>query len=178
MIPELLNAQHRAPRRKFRGKARYFRRVNRNARNFSLTLGPDFWWDFWHYHADWPGWGNRRWTYRLVHIEALATVFRTIASAKDDFSVPFQCWIQILGRDAGEDNICIHSPNANGTKFPYMPEGVDWDDDRLMPLFRALLPEYTLRIGHSRRFDEYAEPPRTTSSFYIYSPEIGMPLEK
>jgi hypothetical protein len=178
MIPELLQSQHEAPRRKFRGRARYFRRVRRQARNFSLIPEEGQWWDVWHYHSDWTGWGNINWSIRLEHIKALAEVFRSIAKAHDAFPTPFQCWIFISGRDAGEDATYLHTPNGNGTEFPVRLNEVDWSDERLLPVFEDLIPEYTLRVGRSSLFDEYAEPPRDTSSFFIYSPEIGIPLQK
>ena len=70
MLPELSEA----PRQRFRGKKRHFRRILRKASEFQLHESP--WWNSWHYHADWEGWGNLRWTYRR---EALALVFRRIA---------------------------------------------------------------------------------------------------
>jgi hypothetical protein len=177
MIPELLQSSYKVRRKKFRGQSRYFRKVLRTAKNFSLTPTAEDWWDNWHYHADWPGWGNVKWSYRLGHFKALAKVFDTIAKARDLFPAPFQCWILISGRSAGEDSVFLHTPNANGTSFPFQPKGVYWNDDRLLPVFTALLPEYDLRIGHVRRFDKDAWPARYTSTFFIYSPEVGIMLE-
>lgn len=34
-----------------------------------------------------------------------------------------------------------------------------------------------MRIGESRVFDDFADPPRVVSSFFIYSPAIGVPLD-
>lgn len=58
------------PRRKFRGKKRNFRKMIREAGDFELHKSP--WWNCWHYHADWEGWGNLRWTYRREGLRALA----------------------------------------------------------------------------------------------------------
>ncbi len=176
MILELFQSRHKAPRKKFRGKARYFRKITRSAREFSLAPGVGPYCDFWHYHADWPGWGNISWSIRFAHIKALAEVFCTIDKSRNFISKPFQCWILIVGRDAGEDATFLHTPNANGTIFPFIPEMVDWHDDRLLPVFKDLLPDYTLRIGHVRSLDE--EEGMAYSSFFIYSPEVGVPLEE
>jgi hypothetical protein len=114
----------------------------------------------------------------LEHIRALAEVFRRIARDATQFRTPFQLWIFLSGRDAGEDATYVHTPNENRTPFPMHPVGiVDWEHDKLLPIFNELLPDLPLRIGESRVFDEWAQPPRVVSSFFIYSPQIGVPLE-
>jgi hypothetical protein len=148
------------------------------AASFRLEHGPDSWWDLWHYHADWPGWGNISWRYRLEHIRALAQVFSAISREASRFTTPFQTWIYLSGRDAGADATYLHTPNRNKSSFPMNPLGiVTWEHQPLLPLFTRLLPNLPLRIGESRVFDEFAEPPRLVSSFFIYSPLIGVSLE-
>ena len=95
-----LHPEH-APRKRLRGQRRYFRRIHRDAAAFELDVQPDSWWNLWHYHADWRGWGNRGWRYRLEHLRALCRVFQTIS-----------------GEDAGEDATYLHTPNRHGTPFP------------------------------------------------------------
>lgn len=86
MITALTSTKPEGPRRRFRGKKRYFRRVSRDASTFRIEPGQGEWWDLWHYHADWPGWGNIRWRYRREHIRALAAVFEHIARSADRFT--------------------------------------------------------------------------------------------
>lgn len=176
---ELLKSRTYIPSRKFRGQARYFKKVRRSAEQFSLTPYEGYWWDTWCYHADWPGWGNLKWSYRLEHIKALVTVFQAIAKARDQFTTPFQCWIQLSFANAGEDGTFLHTPNPNpkGVKFPYQPDGVDWEDNRLLPIFQDLLPEYNLRLGLISWIDNH-DPTRDTRHFVVYSPDIGTPLQK
>lgn len=178
MIAALTSTRSQGPRRHFRGKKRYFRRVRQDAASLRLEHGPGGWWDLWHYHADWPGWGNVSWRYRLEHIRALAEVFRGVARDANQFSTPFQTWIYLSGRDAGEDATYVHTPNETSAPFPMNPLGmVTWEHRELLRLFTSLLPNLSLRVGESRTFDEFAEPPRVVSSFFIYSPNIGVPLE-
>lgn len=54
------------------------------------------------------------------------------------------------------DATYLHTPNPNGSSFPIQPEGLDWDDDRLPPVFKDLISEHSLRIGHLRQFDVVA----------------------
>src|SRR5687768_13346779 len=138
--------QH-APRGRFRGRRRYFRRVHRNAAAFQLAITPDAWWDLWHYHADWPGWGNVRWRYRVEHLRALARVFRTIAEARDRFHTPFQLWLLLSGDDAAEDAVYLHTPNANDTPFPFAPELVPAETPALAAVLQPLLPDFTLDVA-------------------------------
>jgi hypothetical protein len=178
MIAALTSTRSKGPRRRFRGKKRYFRRVRRDAGSFRLEDQGNGWWDLWHYHADWPGWGNLSWRYRKDHIRALVSVFKAIALNTDVLTTPFQTWIYLSGRDAGEDATYLHTPNVNNTPFPLPMVGeINWEHTELQPLFADLLPSLPLRIGESRLFDEYAEPPRVVTSFFIYSPVVGVPLE-
>ncbi|HUQ02473.1 MAG TPA: hypothetical protein VM261_08260 [Kofleriaceae bacterium] len=134
-------------RRRFRGRKRYFRGVHRDAAAFQLDITPDAWWDLWHYHADWPGWGNLRWRYRVEHLRALARVFQTIADARARFATPFQLWILVSGDDAGEDAVYLHTPNANETPFPFAPPLVSAETSPIADTVRALLPGFTLDYG-------------------------------
>jgi hypothetical protein len=177
MITALTSTRAQGPRRRFRGKKRYFRRVHQNAESFRIATGPGEWWDLWHYHADRFGWGNLKWRYRREHIRALAKVFLGIARVAEEFTTPFQLWILLSGRDAGEDATYLHTPNGNKTPFPVPFGEIAWDHRPLLQLFADLLPGLDLRVGEARSFDEYAEPPRVVSSFFIYSPGIGVPLE-
>jgi len=140
------NPSH-APTKRFRGKRRYFEAVRRDATAFEVNVSPDAWWDLWHYHADWPGWGNLRWSYRLEHIRALCTVFKNIARARRTFPKPFQSWILISGESASQDATYLHTPNANGTPFPMKPTNIDWKGSSLGAVFAELLPEYALHVG-------------------------------
>lgn len=179
MITALTDTRSAGPRRRFRGKKRHFRRVRSDANSFEIEPGPGEWWDLWHYHADWPGWGNLSWRYRREHIRALATVFNRIARSADKFTTPFQAWIYLSGSDAGQDATYLHTPNENNTPFPTELTGeVTWGHQPLLPFFTTLLPHLPLRIAEVRAFEEFAEPPRILSNFFIYSPEIGVPLER
>jgi hypothetical protein len=177
VIAALTSTRAQGPRRRFRGKKRYFDRVRQDAESFRIAVGPGASWDLWHYHADWPGWGNLSWRYRREHIRALAKVFMAIARIADQFATPFQLWIFLSGRDAGADATYLHTPNGNQTQFPVPFGEIAWGHRPLLQLFADLLPGLDLRVGESRIFDENAEPPRVVSSFFVYSPGIGVPLE-
>jgi hypothetical protein len=164
-----------APRRAFRGKGRYFRKVHRDAASFRLQLRDDPWWNYWHYHADWPGWGNLGWSYRRPHVSALCLVFDQIASARARMPRDHQLWIMLHAFDAGQDATYLHSQNPHGSPFPLLPEGVVWGVPELEEVFRKLLPARRMRVGRVASWD--GDPPRETSSYFAYDPEIGIPLD-
>jgi len=93
------------------------------------------------------------------------------------FSTPFQSWIYLSGRDAGEDATYLHTPNQNQTPFPVAISGIArMRSSSLVQEFAALLPGFSVRVGEVRSFDEDAEPPRVVSSFFVYCEGIGVPL--
>lgn len=178
MIRELEDPDRRFSRKKFRGKRRYFRNVLKEAQTFSIQPSEDRWFDLWHYHADWPGWGNLRWKYRRQHLEALAIVFRNLADEATRLQKPFQLWILLDGQDAGQDAVYLHTPNPNANgQFPAPLRNAVWGASPLLAFFERLLPGLELRVGHARSYSEFAEPPRETSTFFVYCPSIGVPLE-
>jgi hypothetical protein len=65
-------AQHR-PHGKVRGRRGYYRSLTRQAENFRID--PRGWYDYMHWHADWPGMGNLAWRERREHLNALLQCF-------------------------------------------------------------------------------------------------------
>jgi hypothetical protein len=141
-----VHAAH-APRKRFRGRRRYFRRVHREASAFELEVTGDAWWDLWHYHADWPGWGNLRGRYRREHLRALCRVFQTIALARERFATPFQLWIMLSGDDAGMDATYLHTPNANDTPFPFTPRLVPTATSPFASIVQPMLADFSLAFA-------------------------------
>lgn len=175
VISELCNFDPGSLRvgKKCRGRKRRLQQALREAEAFRIEPTSESWWNLWHRHLE--NSGHRRWRYRLESIKGLSLMFRTIAQAKERFHTPFQLWIKLSGKDPYGDSVYLHTPNPH-TEFPIRVKA-DWNDSRLLPLFHEMLPDYELRIGHARSFDVWADPPRTTSRFFVYSPHIGVPLE-
>jgi hypothetical protein len=168
-----------APRRKLRGKRRYFRNVRRAAEAFALDVHAGAWWDLWHYHADWRGWGNRSLRHRLEHLRALCTVLRKIHAVRDRFATPFQCWILISGDDAGQDAVYLHTPNPNvSSVFPIRVTDMDRGVPGLDAVFRELLPELDVRTGCSRTWDAGADAdaPAWVTTYFVWVAGLGEPI--
>ena len=170
----LLYHPDQAPWWKLRGKRRYFERVQRKADSF--VLEPDLDWDYWHYHADWRGWGNFGWKYRGPHVQALCTVFRKICDARDRFSTPFQVWIVLDGEDAGLDATYLHGPNPRDT-FPLVLPDAEWGTSAAAPLVQSFLPDLPLESGWTRTLGEDDDgKPAWHTSHWFYAPGVGVPL--
>lgn len=166
-----------APRRAFRGKRRYFRKVREEAENYRCDPEEGYWWDYSHYHADSPGWGNRGWRYRREHVRALCTVFQRNADARDRFSDDFQTWILLHTDDDGQDATYLHSRNPNGSLFPLALERVSWGVPELEDFLQPILPGLELRVGAVTTFDKYRDPPAMTTTYFIYALGVGIPLD-
>jgi hypothetical protein len=143
---------------------------------FDLDLRPDMWWDLWHYHADWDGWGNRGWRLRCEHLRALATVFQAIASRSQEFHLPFQAWIFLSGVDAGADATYLHTPNPNAQNFPLRLPEIRFDSTataHVATSLRGLVP--AIRVGEV----SYPDPDlrgRTVRDFLAFSDHVGLPI--
>ncbi|MBI2894135.1 MAG: hypothetical protein HYY06_11340 [Deltaproteobacteria bacterium] len=149
----------------------------REAEAFRVRVGPGSWWDLWHYHADWPGWGNVRWSYRLAHLRALAIVFRKVIDAMASIPTPFQTWVLLDVDDAGQDAVYIHSPNPNGSPFP-LPTGGVWESAGIVhELMTVLLPGLELRVNRRSWRVEDEDGSRLRTAYLVYSPVAGTPLE-
>ncbi|MCA9645191.1 MAG: hypothetical protein H6718_28790 [Polyangiaceae bacterium] len=165
----------RAPRRKLRGKRAYFERVRRRANGLVIAPGPGQWWDLWHYHADWCGWGNRGWRWREPHLRALCRVFARIAASEAAFTTPFQIWILLDGSDAGQDATFLHTPNPNAANFPLAAQGIDWSGSPLVSYFKAQLAG-DVRVGVSRREDEPGATQADRLLHWVSVAGVGLPI--
>jgi hypothetical protein len=163
----------RGPRKKLRGKRRHLSAIYKDAERFSLDVREDNWWDFWHRHLDWDGYGNTSPRLRKAYLAALLTMLVRAGQQLADAGRCFQVFVCLDVDDAGQDAIYVHTPNPNGPNFPYMAEATVWGDAMLEAELSKLLPEVDLRAGHRRWTDD--DGPRHT--VVIYSPRIGVPLE-
>ena len=156
--------------RRFRGQKRYYETIQSKAQDFVPDLSPEHWYDFWHYHADWPGYGNLGWKHRKAHIAAHCLVFATFIRLLADYSQPYQLWLYFDVEDSGQDAVYFHTPNPNGDgdHFPAVLSRVQWGVPALEQYLSSVLG-MPLRAG--------IEKWPSGSMFYVYSPSHGEALE-
>lgn len=157
-----------APKKKFRGKRRYFGRIDQKAKDFRLENTADNWWNLWHYHADWLGYGNCCWRYRKRHLSALMKVYSTCAQQMMATGRDFQLWIQIAAGDAGQDAVFLHTENPH-SDFPFFFENVYWEQADVAQYFEGLLGLGDIEAGKMVWEED--------SSFVVYLKGIGKTLK-
>lgn len=114
--------------RKLRGGRRYYARLRERAATFSVDLGPASWYDLWHTHFDWRGHSHGSGRARRAHLDALFTAFRRVLVQAADSTIAVQVFVSIASdRESEQDALYVHTPNPNGSPFPYAFEGVRWD---------------------------------------------------
>ncbi len=172
--PELfLRSAALAPTKKFRGRRRHFRRLHQRASRFRVAPSSDDWWALWHDHADWRGWGNLAWSFRLEYWRALATVFRGILDAAPRFTGPFQTWILLDTADSASEAVYLHTPNPVGAAFPLSFSGPRGSSPWLESLFQAWVPAHPLRAWELPGVDESGADPAEGRSFLLFASGVG-----
>ena len=140
----------------------------------SSHLEDDMWFDFWHTHYDWPGFGNHRWKSRKPHLDALFRNFEHYAEHLNKWGKKFQLFIQINNSDSSQDAIYIHTKNPNflecpgHTEFPYLPD-VQVEN----VLTNKSLVEY---LDNQQGFERYYFPFVEEGVCLLYRKGIGEPL--
>ena len=139
---------HRSP--KLRGARRYYSRLLPDAEKYVLPVSssPD-WFDLWHQHIDWDGWGNRGPRHRRHHLRALLAVLQRVSSQASSLALPHQVWAIVDPSDSTSDAVYLHTPNPNGADFPYPFDGVSWGAPT-PALLAGLIPPGTYEVGASR----------------------------
>lgn len=107
--------------KKFRGKRRYFRNLEKetHVKNYGLGFDENSWFDFWHTHLDYYGYGNYSIKIRKQHLKGLFNLFNELEGELKNWGKPYQIWIEISSNDASMDTLFIHSSNPNEDNFPY-----------------------------------------------------------
>lgn len=123
--------------KKFRGKRRYFRNLKKEAhvKNYDLDFSTDSWFDFWHTHIDFCGYGNDSIKIRKQHIQALFNLFHEANKELENWEKPYQLWIELSPEDSSMDALFIHSPNPNEENFPYEQPLNSMDVKRDLPSY-------------------------------------------
>lgn len=78
--------------KKFRGKRRYFRNLKKeqNLDAYDLDFSDDSWFDFWHTHLDYDGYGNRSLKIRKIHIKSLFILTNNLNEKLKEWGHPYQ----------------------------------------------------------------------------------------
>ncbi|MCM3363705.1 hypothetical protein ACTNDN_06400 [Niallia sp. HCP3S3_B10] len=155
--------------KKFRGKKRYFRNLWRdlNAEQYDLDFSQDAWFDAWHTHLDFYGYGNHSGKIRREHIKAHIFLYNSLLEKLSTFDKPYQSWIGLVEEEAGLDAVYIHSPNPNDDNFPIKIENLNWECT-IPHDFKDLINRKDFNVGHYKwESDNY---------YIIQSKDMGIKL--
>ena len=105
-----------------RGQRRYYRNLrtqNDLTKATWLNLeDPECWFDNWHLHFDWKGYGNNSFKRREPHLDKLFRHFNLLREEVKKLKIDFQLYIFLYDFDSYEDAVFLHTPNLNGSEFP------------------------------------------------------------
>ncbi|RHW43346.1 hypothetical protein D1B31_01370 [Neobacillus notoginsengisoli] len=134
---------------KFRGKKRYFSNLWRqtNVEEYDLDFGDEGWFDLWHTHLDFLGYGNNSLKIRREHIKAHLALYRNLLKNLQPLGKPYQCWIELIDEEAALDAVYIHTPNPNEDNFPLKIDKLNWDCD-VPKYFKDLINPNEFNVGH------------------------------
>lgn len=112
--------------KKQRGLKRYYLNLERQ-NDFDQATWLNFddtntWFDNWHWHFDWKGYGNNSFKKRKPHLDKLFRHFQLLAKKTKSQKSEFQLYAIILDFDSYSDALFLHTPNPNNSQFPFKPE--------------------------------------------------------
>lgn len=100
----------------------YREALKRRGKRFALDMQTKRWCDLWHTHFDWDGQGNRSWLDRRRHLGALFTALSRARAELTEWKEPHQLFATVHPANSADDALYVHTPNPNGTAFPYVFE--------------------------------------------------------
>jgi hypothetical protein len=89
---------------------------------------PDFksWFDMWHRHIDWEGDGILSRQHRTFELWALFKTLHRFEHETRHMRERCQVFVYVNEHTPGNDAVYVHTPNPNGTPFPYVPQVDRW----------------------------------------------------
>lgn len=152
--------------KKFRGKRRYFRNLQKEQQLSAhpLVFSSDSWFDFWHVHLDFDGRGNSSLKIRKAHVRALLHLMNKLDKALHTWGQPYQIWIELSRLDAGLDAVFIHTRNPNDDNFPCNVPSLTESVGPLPDYLQTIdgLEHYHIRSYERRDYDEFDDVPVET----------------
>ncbi|WP_160068711.1 hypothetical protein [Sphingobacterium bovisgrunnientis] len=81
-------------------------------------INPETWFDNWHIHFDWKGYGNKRFKSRKPHLDKLFRHFDLLEDKTKQLK-DFQLYAILLDYDSYSDALFLHTPNPNNSQFSF-----------------------------------------------------------
>ena len=109
--------------KKHRGLRRYYKKLE-TENDLDKATWIDFdnsetWFDNWHMHFDWKGYGNNSFKRRKPHLDKLFRHFDILVVETKKLKTGFQLYAILLDVDSSSDALFLHTPNVNNSQFPF-----------------------------------------------------------
>jgi len=112
--------------KKHRGLRRYYKNLlTQNDLDKATWLDfedPNAWFDNWHLHFDWKGYGNSSFKKRKPHLDKLFRHFDLLAQRTKSLKKDFQLYAILLDFESYEDALFLNTKNPNSDNFPWKSE--------------------------------------------------------
>ena len=109
--------------KKNRGLRRYYKNLETENDFDKVTWldfnNPESWFDNWHLHFDWKGYGNNSFKRRKPHLDKLFRHFELLEAKTNKFKIDFQLYSIILDFDSYSDALYLNTHNPNNNQFPF-----------------------------------------------------------
>ncbi|MEO8235497.1 MAG: hypothetical protein ABI549_08800 [Flavobacterium sp.] len=114
--------------RKHRGLKRYYKNLAlKNDLDKATWLefdNPETWFDNWHLHFDWNGYGNNSFKRRKPHLDKFFRHFELLIDKTKMLKNDFQLYGILLDFDSSNDALFLHTVNPNNSQFPFKISGL------------------------------------------------------
>lgn len=160
--------------KKHRGLRRYYKTLA-TVNDFDKITWLDFnddntWFDNWHLHFDWHGYGNTSFKRRKPHLDKLFRHFDLLEEKTRALKIDFQLYAVLYEWSSYDDALFLHTANPNGSEFPLELENPIKDNI----LKNAPLCDYiTALTSYEKLFFDEEEP-----YCVLYKEGIGVPLAR
>jgi len=157
--------------KKQRGLKRYYKdlAIKNDFDQIDLDLdNPESWFDNWHLHFDWKGYGNNSFRSRRPHLDKLFRHFDILVEKTKDLKNQFQLYAILLDHDSYSDALFLHTPNPNNSQFPFQIS----DLQSTTTFTNRLLNDYLDNLtGYEKRYGQAGE-----AFCLIYKDNVGRPF--
>ena len=146
--------------KKQRGLRRYYKNLAfqndfENAIFLDFQNDPNAWFDKWHWHFDWSGFGNHSFKKRKPHLDKLFRHFEMLIERTKCLKIEFQLFALILDNDSSSDAVFLHTSNPNNNDFPLTWENLSEE----CTLKNKNLTEYVNQLNEYEKLYGIADEP-------------------
>lgn len=109
--------------KRHRGLSRYYKKLETENDFDKMTWlnfnNSETWFDNWHLHFDWNGYGNNSFKRRKPHLDKLFRHFGMLVDSTKRLKKDFQLYSILLDYNSYSDALFLRTPNPNNSQFPF-----------------------------------------------------------